>query len=203
LEVGIYPKDINFLKDPIQDKESQNLIAKISSEYQQESSLREEILQKSSVKEAKKYENTDVQQALKVVNSNIDRIDQLLLVGKEIISGSERKKLSDFSTELKKIRLGTNFDKMAQILITAQSFIEKNEDLVLSALDDKKFLIDRNSFVTNVDVISEYSMLIRAREKYLLKRMLSFEETLYAGGQHVTIFSKFFMKDLLKQFQTL
>jgi hypothetical protein len=26
---------------------------------------------------------------------------------------------------------------------------------------------------------------------------------LYAGGQHVTIFSKFFMKDLLKQFQTL
>jgi soluble cytochrome b562 len=182
--LGLHPKHVEIADNSMTDEEIAALVEKIAKEYEQQQkqwTQQQTLLQQ---KEIKKYENKDIKHALKVINSNIDRIDQLLFIGRGILSSEEMKTLTDISNELKKIRLGTNFNRMAELLLDAQSHITASEDLVLKALDDKKFLIDRNSIITNIDVISQYASLIRAQEKFVLKKPLSTKESLYLTGKH-------------------
>jgi hypothetical protein len=119
------------------------------------------------------------------------------------LSSEEIRTLTEYSNDLKKIRLGTNFNKMVTLLLETEHSLQKAEDKVLKALDDKKFLIDRNSVITNIDVISESNNLLVAQEKYLLKQQLTIQESLYLSGKYATIFVKFFKKDFLHQFVSL
>jgi hypothetical protein len=199
----LVPQNVVVSDGSFSEEEIQQLIQKIAKEYETEHKQWETQQQVLQQKELKKYENKDIKQALKVINSNIDRIDQMLLIGKSILSSDEVRILIALSNELKKIRLGTNFNKMAQLLLEAQSHINKAEDAVFAALDDKKFLIDRNSVITNIDVISQYATLIRAEEKFVLKKSLSTAESLYVSGKQAAIFSVFFRKDFRQQFTSL
>ena len=92
---------------------------------------------------------------------------------------------------------------MVQLLLDAQNYIIKAEDLVLQVLDDKKFLVDRNSVVTNIDIISQYAVLVRAEEKNVLKKPLVTTESLYLNGKNRTIFFVLFWKDLCHSFSSL
>ncbi|MDR2415532.1 MAG: hypothetical protein LBD75_02750 [Candidatus Peribacteria bacterium] len=201
--LGLQPKHVEMTDNTMTDEEILALITKIAKEYEQQQKQWEQQQTLLQQKEIKKYENKDIKHALKVINSNIDRIEQLLFIGRGILSAEEMKTLTNISNELKKIRLGTNFNRMAGLLLDAQSHISASEDLVLKALDDKKFLIDRNSVITNIDVISQYASLIRAQEKFVLKKPLSTKESLYLTGKQGTILARFFLKDLQQVFTSL
>jgi hypothetical protein len=201
--LGLSPKTANFLDTPVPKSLVETLIKKISAEYQESRELREKQKEKQLQKEQQRYEDTNVKQALKVINNNIDRIDQILTVGKGILTFEETKTLTDLSNELKKIRLGSNFNRMVQLLMDTQEHIDAAEEKVLKQLDDKKFLIDRHSSITNIDVITEYTALVKAEEKYILKNQLDLEENRYLNGKHLTIFAKFFGKDIRNAFSSL
>ncbi|MDR2540758.1 MAG: hypothetical protein LBD11_03035 [Candidatus Peribacteria bacterium] len=190
--LGLVPKNVMVTDGSVPEEEIQQQIQTIAKEYEAEHKHREDLQEGIKEKELKKYENKDIQHALKVINSNIDRIDQILLIGRTILGFDESKILTDISNELKKIRLGTNFNKMVQLLLDAQSHIAKAEDAVFLALDDKKFLIDRNSTVTNIDVITQYAELMRSEEKFVLKKPLTLTENLYVTAKQGMIFSVFF-----------
>ena len=201
--LGLVPSNVKVSDGSVSEQEILALIAGISKEYEQKRKEWEQTQAEIQKQEVKKYENKDIKNALKVINSNIDRIDQMLFIGKGILGSDEMKKLVDISNELKKIRLGTNFNKMVRLLSDAQNHITKSENVVLKALDDKKFLIDRNSSVTNIDVISEYAELVKAEEKFVLKKPLTATESLYLSGKSATVFSVFFWKDLSQTFSSL
>ncbi|MDR0859815.1 MAG: hypothetical protein LBO09_02275 [Candidatus Peribacteria bacterium] len=190
--LGLVPTNVVVTDGSVSEEEIQQQIESIAKEYEVEHKHREDVQAGIQQKELKKYENKDIEHALKVINSNIDRIDQMLLIGRTILGFDETRTLTDLSNELKKIRLGTNFNKMVQLLLDAQSHIAKAEDAVFLALDDKKFLIDRNSVVTNIDVITQYAELMRSEEKYVLKKPLTLTENLYVTGKQGMIFSVFF-----------
>lgn len=179
----LIPEEINFISNPLPKEQIASLIKKVAADHEKQYIEREKEQQRLAQKEQRKFENKDVKEALKVINNNIDRIDQLLFIGKGVLSSDEMRKLTDISNELKKIRLGTNFNRMAQLLLEAQRYISVAEEKVLKVLDDKKFFIDRNSVVTNIDVISEYNALISAQEKSVLKKPLTNTESLYLIGR--------------------
>ena len=70
---------------------------------------------------------------------------------------------------MKRIRLGTNFNKMASIVLDTQILLKKAEEEIISTYDSKKFLIDKNSSVTNIDVLYEYFDSNRRLEKAKLQ----------------------------------
>jgi hypothetical protein len=201
--LGLSPSDADLLGAQLPKSLIDSLIKKISIEYKASRELWEKEQEQQVQREQKKYEDENIKQALKVINTNIDRIAQMLEVGKSILTLEESVALTDLSNELKKIRLGSNFNRMVELLMDTQDLITRAEDKVLTALDDKKFLIDRHSFVTNIDVISEYSTLIKAEEKSVLKQSLGVQETVYFLGKYMTIFAKFFGKDVKHVFDSL
>lgn len=203
--LDLFPFSINFI-DPqkaLPPEQIEHLLQMVLSEHEEASQIWAEQQQKIQQKEQKRYENKNIQEALKVINNALDRVSQILLIGRWILSSEEIRSLTEYSNELKKIRLGTNFNKMVTLLLETEHSLQKAEDKVLKALDDKKFLIDRNSVVTNIDVISESNSLLIAQEKYLLKQQLTTQESLYLSGKYATIFVKFFGKDFVHQFISL
>ena len=154
--LGLVPKEANFLDTPAPTALVESLIEKITLEYQEFREHLEKEQEEQLQKQKKMYEDSNMKHALKVINTNIDRAMQILEVGKEILTAEEIKKITDLSNELKKIRLGSNFNRMVQLLMDTQGYISVAESKVLKQLDNKKFLIDRHSTVTNIDVISEY-----------------------------------------------
>lgn len=203
--LDIFPISINFLdtQKALPAKQIEQLLQKVLSEHEEASHVWAAQQQQIQQKEQKRYENKDVKEALKVINNTIDRVSQILLIGKGMLSSEEMRTLTDFSNELKKIRLGTNFNKMVTLLLETEQRLQKAEDKVLKELDDQKFLIDRNSIVTNIDVISESNALLIAQEKFLLRQQLTLQESLYLSGKYAAIFAKFFGKDLTQQFVSL
>ena len=103
--LGLVPKDVKVTDGTMSEQEIHDLIHSVAQEYEEQHKQWEEEQERIQQKENKKYENKDVQNALKVINSNIDRIDQILFIGRGVLSLENKRALTDISNELKKIRL--------------------------------------------------------------------------------------------------
>ena len=80
--LGLVPREVEVTDGTMSKQEINALITSISQEYEQEHKHWEEEQEMLQQKEDKKYENKDVKNALKVINSNVDRIDQILFIGR-------------------------------------------------------------------------------------------------------------------------
>jgi len=78
------------------------------------------------------------------------------------------RKLNEFLIDLKKLKLGNNFHKMAIILDQAETLIFQSENYILKELCDRDTVIDPNSKITHIDVIKEYNNVLEANEKMIL-----------------------------------
>ena len=171
---------INFVDNPIPDWEMQEMIksniAKIQSE---EESIKKEK-EERQLAEQKKYSESAIDDSLKIINYEISHIEQVMKAGEAIVSPMEAKKLEDLANEMKKIRLWTNFNKMVSLVMYAQDLTKKLENEILEKYDSQKFLIDKNSIITNIDFISELSNANRIWEKATLKpNALTTHESFY------------------------
>ena len=69
---------------------------------------------------------------------------------------------------------------MTSVLLEAYELMHKVEPEVLQAFDSQKFIIDKNSAVTNIDVIYENRHFDRISEKALLMpKMLDTKESIW------------------------
>ncbi|GHW02331.1 hypothetical protein AGMMS50249_1170 [candidate division SR1 bacterium] len=196
-DMGLKPQNAIVSDHSMTQEQIDKMIQDIQKEIDEKHAEIAKEQEESRKKEVKKYEDKAIKDALKIINNNIDRINQILFIGTNILSPIEKNKLKDFQDELKKIRLGSNFQKMVEILLQSQANIDTTENKVLKALDDKKFLIDRNSTVTNIDVIKQYNNIIKSTEKTIIKAPISTTEQIFAIGKDFTVRCIFFWKDFL------
>ena len=187
---------VNSLTNPIPENLSEKLLSKILGEVaQQKWKIEEEAFEKRN-QEIKKYEDKNVFVAIDLIEKNIQRIEQLLAVGREILPYQDIKQLDGYLSELKKLKLWNNFHKMSNTLDAVETLLMQDEDFVLKELDDKKTMIDNNSCITSFDVIREYNTLLQSLEKNTLNRQLTIKEQCYALFRSPLIYLKFLGKDI-------
>ena len=165
----ITPTKANYIKNPISEEEVNQLIESNTLKIQEEDEKVRKQQELAELKEQKKYEESSIAEWLKIINSNIDHIEQLIKAWVWIISWSDLKQLDEYLNEMKKIRLWTNFNKMAMMVLEAHSLMKKVENEIFEANKDQKFLVDENSSVSNIDVLSEYFYSNRISEKAKLQ----------------------------------
>lgn len=165
----ITPTKANYIKNPISEEEVNQLIESNTLKIQEEDEKVKKQQELAELKEQKKYEESSIAEWLKIINSNIDHIEQLIKAWVWIISWSDLKQLDEYLNEMKKIRLWTNFNKMAMMVLEAHSLMKKVENEIFEANKDQKFLVDENSSVSNIDVLSEYFYSNRISEKAKLQ----------------------------------
>ena len=163
------PQTANFVDNPIPESQMKDLIKSTFVKIKQENEQVKQKKEEEIIKENKKYEETALKDALKIVNNNIDRMEQIIKAWEGILSWEELKKLEDYSNDMKKIRLWTNFNKMASLVLDAHSLIKSAEEKIFSTYNSQKFLVDKNSSVTNIDVLTEQFGTNRISEKAIFQ----------------------------------
>lgn len=195
-------KFINFFDKPIPEYQMQDLIKEVLIWIKK---TNEEIAQEKAAaieKETKKYEETWLKEWLKVINTNIDRINQILRAGQGILPFWDIKQLEEVSDELKKIRLWTNFNKMATLVFDAQNQIGKAEEIIFKSLDSQKFIIADNSYINNIDVLVECHNISKASDKAtFMPNAMSATESVYKATWSLLTFLKFLWFDISHTFK--
>ena len=174
------PIKANYIENPIPEEEVKQLIETNTLKINEENEKVKKQQELAELKEQKKYEESWITEWLKIINNNIDHIEQLIKAWEWIISWNELKELDDYLNEMKKIRLWTNFNKMASMVLEAHVLIRNVEKEIFEAKKDQSFLIDKNSALSNIDILSEYFHLNRISEKAKLQPTgLKFSENVF------------------------
>ena len=161
----LVPYNANYVNNPISEPEMQKLLDSTFEQIRQENEKIKRAREKEFENEQKKYEESGIKDALDFLNRNIDRIEQILKVWEWVISWTEAKDLYNCANEMKKIRLWTNFNKMANLVLEAHVLVKKAEEKIIDKYRDKWFLISNNSSMTNIDFISQLFYYNRVSEK--------------------------------------
>lgn len=196
------PKTINYTDTPISEEQAQQLIQKTHQDIKAINETIKKELEAKKIKENKKYEESWLEQSMWALNNTIIHIEQIKKAWEWIISEVDLKKLETYEDNIKKIRLWTNFNKMAFLLVDVQKFTKWLEELIYRHLWENKFLIDKNSYVSNIDVINEKSTVDYITEKNFFPGIkLTGNESLYLWWGSLVVFSKFLIKDIYFTFK--
>ena len=169
MSLWLRPVSVNFIYNPIDESQMKELIEATLSRIKEEDSNVKRQEEIEEMKEKKKYEESWIKDWLRIINANIDRIEQILKAWEWILWWSEIKQLDSYLNEMKKIRLWTNFNKMVTLILDAQALLKNAEKEVLAVNESNQFLINKNSSVTNIDVLREYFDTNRNMEKAKLQ----------------------------------
>ncbi len=201
--LGLNPKSANYLNDPVSEDEMNSIITSTAAKIH---AINQEIQEKKEMEERmeqKKYEETAISDSLKIVNAEIDRIEQVIKAGQWVILWLEMKELEDYLNEMKKIRLWTNFNKMATLVFESHALVKTAEAEIFKAYDSQKFAIDKNSSVTNIDVINDIFDSKRISEKWALQASsLTTGESMLNMLWPATVFLKLLKRDIIHTFKT-
>lgn len=161
----LVPYNANYIDNPISESDMQNLLDSTFEQIRQENEKIKREKEKEFENEQKKYEEAGIKDALDIINKNIDRIEQVLKVWEWVISWTESRDLENCVNEMKKIRLWTNFNKMANLVLESHVLVKKAEEKILNTYKDQWFLISENTSITNIDLISQLFYYNRVSEK--------------------------------------
>ena len=202
VSLWLNPVSINFVNNPIPEEQVKDIINTALSKVKEEDKKAKELAEMEELKEKKKYEESWIEDWLKIINSNIDRIEQVVKAGQWVLSWIEIKKLEDYWNEMKKIRLWTNFNKMAALVTDAHVLLEEAEKQIFDANEQNKFLINENSIVTNIDVLKEYYNYSMISEKAKLQTAwMSTNEMIANTLWENSIFLNLLKRDILHSFE--
>lgn len=175
----LVPYNANYTDNPVSESEMQKLLDSTFNQIKEENERIKLEKEKEFENEQKKYEESGIKDALGILNRNIDNIEQILKVWEWIISWTEAKELDNYANEMKKIRLWTNFNKMANLVLESHVLVKKAENKILDTYKDQWFLISENSAVTNIDLISQLFYYNRVSEKgAFMPKMLTASENI-------------------------
>lgn len=196
--------NINYINKPVSEDEVKQLIDKNLSKINEENESFKKQQETEEFNEQKKYEESWIKDWLKILNSNIDRIEQVLKAWKWILSWSELKQLEDYLNEIKRIRLWTNFNKMAAIVLDVHALLSKAETQIFKTYESQKFLIDKNSSITNIEALSDFFKLNRISEKAKLQPAgLTTTESIVNMAGPYAIFLRLLRHDINASFKDL
>lgn len=179
ISLWLSPHFFNLIEDPVPDAVMKKMIASASQSIKQRDEQIEQQKTEEEMKEKKKYSENALADSINIVNANIERMERIIKAWEWVISWIEVKKLTDYMNEMKKIRLWTNFNKMASLVLESHELVNEAQKQILEAYDSQKVLIDKNSSVTNIDVIEDLLKINEIKEKWVFQPAeLSFIESI-------------------------
>ena len=190
ISLWLRPTSFNLISNPIPEEQMKDMINSTVSAVEEEDKKIKQQEEFEELQERKKYEESGIKDWLKIINSNIDHIEQILKAGTWVLSSHDIKELESYLEEMKKIRLWTNFNKMASLILDSHILLERAENEIFAANEQNKFLIDQNSFVTNIDVLREYFNFNKVSEEAIVQpAWLSVSKSLVStlGIKHVLL----------------
>jgi len=187
---------INSYSKPLSQKEVDIIIATAKSNaVNKETQVREQIEEMESA-EKKIYADEKLQSAKKIIARVFEKVDETTKRSASMLSVLESKKLAALSEELKKLRMGTNFEKIREVIQDIFTMLESINYRYFKSIRNANDTISPESLVTYSDVDKQQERMENVKILKSLGAKISFKNQDYATFGSSAIYRKFLQKDL-------
>lgn len=195
--VGFELRSINRFTMPITEKESDMIIAQAKTHAQEKKQELMRKVEEEVEKERKVYEDVQLQSAKKIIERVLEKVTLSLKRSEGILPAIESKKVTALVDELKKLRMGNNFEKIRETIQELFKIIEKIDDEYFVRIQDANATISTESLVTTTDVDKECERMENIKILKSLGAKISLKNQDYASFGPGAIYRKFLQKDIL------
>jgi len=195
--IGFDLQKIQSTTANISDEESQDIIKKANAYAQNIHTKQSNTQQREEVEQKKIYSDDHLEQAKYIVLEVFEIIDRTLKRSWEYIALQDMKKIIHVTEELKKLRMGTNFEKIRDTIQEVFALLKKVDDEYFVRIQDPNATIVSGSVVTMTDIDREIEKMQNIQILKKLGAHISVKNQDYAVFGKLAIYRKFLQKDIL------
>jgi len=195
--IGFDIRHINSYSKPISQEDMDIIIGKAQADAASKKAKEKEDIEKIEVAEKKVYEDVKLESAKKIIVRVFEKVDECTKRSAGTISLQDTKKIKMLVEELKKLRMGTNFEKIREVIQDIFKMIEAINDDYYASIQNPNDTILSESLVTPVDVDKELERMENVKILKSLGARISLKNQDYATFGSSAIFRKFLQKDFL------
>jgi len=199
LSMGMNVLRINSLNAPISEEQSKGIIAQIQQEVEHTTEVSEQERKLQEQEKKKMYSDAHLDAAKGVVLRVFEKIDQATTRAEGVIELQDMKELNRLSAELKKLRLGTNVEKIVDVIQSIFALIEKIDDAYFVAIQKQSEYVSPDSVVRLTDVDKELDRMENVKILKTIGAKISIKNQDYASFGPGAIFWKFLQKDMFNK----
>ncbi len=195
--IGFEIRTINSYSKPLLAKEIEVIIAKWLKDAASKKSETQLQNEQSEQAEKKIYSDEHLESAKKMIYKVFEKVEETLKRSKWKISLQDTKKIKMLTEALKKLRMGTNFEKIRETIQDIFKLIETINDDYYASIQNPNDTIIAGSVVTPVDVDKEIERMENIQILKSIGAKISLKNQKYSIFGSSVIFWKFLQKDLL------
>lgn len=184
---------------PISEQETLKIIEEIKNKIIEEKKKEKEIEIQTKKEEEKKFSDNKREKVVATIDQTINDIQDFKEKIVNIVSGNDLKHLTNYQEELKKVRRGTNVDKMLQLLEETLLLVNKLQNQYFTAIKMQEKPIRDWSIVTDVDVMQEYEKYERAKKVMQAWATKNKDDNYYIMFGKVGMYLRFLKKDIIEK----
>ncbi len=173
------------------------IIAQAKTEAEKKKNEIQQQITDEEEKERKVYEDVKLESAKKILDRVFEKTDLTLKRSEGKIGVQDMKKIKEIAEDLKKLRMGTNFEKIRERIQELFKILERIDDEYFAAINDPNITIATDSLVTTTDVDKELERMENVKILKGLGAKISLKNQDYASFGPGAIYRKFLQKDLL------
>lgn len=197
--IGFELIKISSYTKPVSPEQMASVILQAQTEANKKKAEVQEQIKDKEAQEKKVYRNEDLESAKEVIARVFEKIDETNKRSAGTIAIQDMKKIQELTEELRKVRMGTNFEKIRDTIQSLFVLMEGIDTQRYASIQNPSDTILPESLVTNVDVERELNMMENIKILKSLGAKIDIKKQDYAILGSYAIFWKFFQKDFLSK----
>lgn len=197
-------EDANYFADPQTPQQVQKVIALCSKELDDQK--QSEKIQQEQQQEAEKkiyYSDDGLEKAKQVIAWSLEKVNTLLTEKWAFVSAKDLRTIKEKVEELKKLRMGTNYEKIRDMLQELFSIVDRIEEEYYASLEDTSQSIFPWTMVTAVDLERQVSILEKVQKQQMFWGTIPVKRKDYVAFWDVLVYLFFLKKDFITLFQNI
>lgn len=198
--IGFDIQTINSKLQPISPAQSAEIIAKAKEKALEKQEKQEQAKQEQEAEKKKIYADDKLASAKEIILRVFEKVAITITRAEAVMDMQDMKKLTALTEELKKLRMGTNFEKISEVIQEIFALMEKIDTQRFDAQEAESELISPESVVRLTDVDRELERMENTEILKSIGAKIPLKNKDYAAFGSSAIFWKFLQKDMFKQF---
>ena len=194
---------VNSISQPLTKEQSTQIIESIKTSIQAKQDAVQQKMQAKEDAHTKKFADEKVKKILWIAEQTITDMQQLWDKAAWHVSWTDLDRLKQLQGDLRKVRMGTNSEKITDVLEDIFMLMEKIEINYLDDIKESEYSIVKDSFVSNVDITGEYGKYKKAQQVLKAWTAKSKDDNYYVFFGKIGLYQKFLWKELLPRIKNL
>lgn len=188
--------EINSYSNPLSTEAMQAIISNARTAIQMKQAMEMQSIQGKKDEKKKIYADPKLARAKVVVERIFERIPPLLESLKGQLESQDIKHITALQEDLKKLRMGNNYEKIRDLADEILDRMQHMEEVAITLHPEQAAEVIKDSVVTNQDIEKEEMKFLYTQQKKALGVKLSAIANDYAVFGELSLFWKFFQKDM-------